>query len=379
MSIPPRVLYFFSYDHLKNPWVGGGGSVRDHEILSRFPKSYKIKLITGHYPKAQSASAHGYEHCAIGIPWAGEWISRASYWFLAWMWMLLLPKSVLLGITSSPYAPFFWLYPIKPRSFVVIHHRVGDEWRQKMPKLWFFFDWLEQIQLKASRNAIVINSELQTWLETHGNSRNILQNGNAFDDDLLNIQRQPQKTFLFFGRWDIKMKGLDLLLEAWARVTEQYPDYQLVIAGRERKEDGLFLRQKIAELNLHTVQLIPNPSDFQKKTLLAQAMCYVSPSRYEGWGIAALEAAAAACPVIVSRATGFVESLGDCTWAQFVDLQTQGSLESEMIKMIRLEEHQRTQLGQGLRQYASHYTWDALALKESQWLDSLEAKGVFGR
>jgi glycosyl transferase family 1 len=53
-------------------------------------------------------------------------------------------------------------------------------------------------------------------------------------------------------------------------------------------------------------------SDSQLRVLYENALCFVFPSLYEGFGIPPLEAMACGCPVIVARTSTLPESCGDC-------------------------------------------------------------------
>ncbi|NTU41942.1 MAG: glycosyltransferase family 1 protein, partial [Nitrospirales bacterium] len=41
------------YDHIRNPWVGGGGAVRMFEIYRRLSQRHRITVICGKYPGAR--------------------------------------------------------------------------------------------------------------------------------------------------------------------------------------------------------------------------------------------------------------------------------------------------------------------------------------
>jgi glycosyltransferase involved in cell wall biosynthesis len=53
-------------------------------------------------------------------------------------------------------------------------------------------------------------------------------------------------------------------------------------------------------------------SDQELKALLANALAFIHPSRYEGFGLTPLEAMAANCPVIAARAAAVPEVAADC-------------------------------------------------------------------
>jgi glycosyltransferase involved in cell wall biosynthesis len=101
-------------------------------------------------------------------------------------------------------------------------------------------------------------------------------------------------------------KGLDLLLAAFARL----PDDRalLVLAGSGPEEAAL--RAQAAQLGLRErVRFLGHRDD--TGDLLAAADLFVLPSRAEGLGVAALEALAAARPVLATAVGGLAEVVVD--------------------------------------------------------------------
>lgn len=108
-------------------------------------------------------------------------------------------------------------------------------------------------------------------------------------------------TIGFVGRLDIHTKGLDLLLEAFARFQKAHPDSGLWIIG-----DGPgrpYLEKNIARLNLQHTVMWGKKFGKEKDELIAQMHVFAHPSRNEGLPTAVLEAASLGVPAIVSEAT----------------------------------------------------------------------------
>lgn len=100
------------------------------------------------------------------------------------------------------------------------------------------------------------------------------------------------------------VKGLDVLLEAVARLSSEFPGLRLEIAGSgpdrrnlEEAARGAGIQDRVAFLGWRG-DLAP---------LLAGWDLFVQPSRAEGFGLAALEAMAAGVPVIASAVGGLLE------------------------------------------------------------------------
>lgn len=68
---------------------------------------------------------------------------------------------------------------------------------------------------------------------------------------------------------------------------------------------------KLAPDETKLVKLLGYVSDSELKTLLANAIALIHPSRYEGFGLAPLEAMAVGCPVLASHAAAIPEVCGD--------------------------------------------------------------------
>lgn len=111
---------------------------------------------------------------------------------------------------------------------------------------------------------------------------------------------QERRIVLFLSRIDHK-KGLDLLLPAFAAVRRDFPDAALVIAGAGDAGLESELRAKAESLGIAKSVCWPGFIEGEEKQeAFADADVFVLPSYSENFGIAAAEALAAGCAVIVS-------------------------------------------------------------------------------
>lgn len=103
-----------------------------------------------------------------------------------------------------------------------------------------------------------------------------------------------EKTVLSVGRL-AAVKRHGLLIEAWARIAEDFPDWTLKIFGKGPLEAEL--REKIASRGLSgKVRLMGHTTHIEKEYLTCSILAH--PAKHEGWGLAASEALAAGVPVI---------------------------------------------------------------------------------
>ena len=116
---------------------------------------------------------------------------------------------------------------------------------------------------------------------------------------------------LFLSRLDRK-KGLELLLEAFARVRSSVDRSLLVIAGEGTPGYTASLRARADALNLNRdIVWAGFLSGDEKTAALAAATIFVLPSFSENFGIAALEALAVGVPVILSDQVALSDEIRD--------------------------------------------------------------------
>lgn len=114
--------------------------------------------------------------------------------------------------------------------------------------------------------------------------------------------RPDEKIVFHVGRL-VYEKGADLLVEAAPRVLSRVPQAKFVIAGRGPLLPAL--SQRVHEMYLADKILLSGfVSDDDRDRLYVAADVCVFPSRYEPFGIVALESMAAGTPVVVSDVGG---------------------------------------------------------------------------
>lgn len=114
---------------------------------------------------------------------------------------------------------------------------------------------------------------------------------------------------LFFGRLEWE-KGVHDLVAALPRIRARHPGTRLVIAGKGSQEQELVAVARRHRVR-RAVDFVGHLTDRALRATLAAADAVVLPSRYEPFGIVALEAAAAGAPLVASRAGGLAEVVVD--------------------------------------------------------------------
>jgi glycosyltransferase involved in cell wall biosynthesis len=107
---------------------------------------------------------------------------------------------------------------------------------------------------------------------------------------------------LFLGRLH-PTKGVDVLLESWDAVADEYPSAELRIAGSGSARYTARIRRQAERLGAaSSIRFVGFVADADKERHLRDASLLVLPSRHENFGIAVLDAVAAGRPVIVTPA-----------------------------------------------------------------------------
>ena len=116
------------------------------------------------------------------------------------------------------------------------------------------------------------------------------------------------KLILFLGRIH-KVKGIDLLLKASAKILKTCDEVKLVIAG---PDDGFLseVKKLTKELNIEDKVLLTGPLYGKDKVeAYVDADVYVLPSSYEIFGLTILEACACGTPVIATDQCGLSKTI----------------------------------------------------------------------
>jgi glycogen(starch) synthase len=110
---------------------------------------------------------------------------------------------------------------------------------------------------------------------------------------------------LFFGRLEWE-KGIHDLIGALPHIRRSHPGTRLVVAGKGGHEPKLVEHARKMRVR-RSVDFVGHLSDRQLAAALAATDVVVLPSRYEPFGIVALETAAAGAPLVASTAGGLGE------------------------------------------------------------------------
>jgi glycogen synthase len=137
--------------------------------------------------------------------------------------------------------------------------------------------------------------------------------GNPYDDSVFRFPDEEDRQFelIFVGRL-VSDKGMDLLLDAMARLRERGLTPGLTVIGSGPEEGSL--REQAVKLGIEAqVRFAGSRSGHDLAQLLQRHRVLVVPSRWaEPFGIVALEGIACGCRVVASDQGGLPEAVGRC-------------------------------------------------------------------
>lgn len=161
-------------------------------------------------------------------------------------------------------------------------------------------------------------NEMQSGLY-RGNNIEVFPNGvHAYKDskDILikRTRNGSHITLLYLGRFDIRHKGLDFLLEFAKFLKEEKPSlsWDLKLYGSDSKGGFAWLTDYIDKWKLNDyVTLNEAVYGKEKEIVLSSSDVFILTSRYEGMPISVLEALKNGLPCLLSKETNMLEVLRD--------------------------------------------------------------------
>lgn len=167
-------------------------------------------------------------------------------------------------------------------------------------------------------------------------------------------------------------KNLVTLIDAFASLRSRLP-HKLLIVGRTeglRTADHRVLERAAA--NGDRIQMIGEVSDVALRSLVAGAAALVHPSLYEGFGLPPLEAMAAGCPCLVSRATAMPEVCGDA--ALYCNPLDAADIAERLLELVTDDRLRKNLTALG-RTRAATFQWSQAADRTLEALDHAVARG----
>ena len=352
-----------SYDDINNPWCGGGGALRTWEIARRLSHKHQITILTGAYPNApREETTDGVHIRRVGSD-RSYLLSRMSFAYHASR-EIARANTDLWVHQFSAFAPLFVSKKKRRDSLLEFSHFMGDHAIAKYPLLGHIASKAEHRALRLHPHIQTVSPTVKHQLEKRAPHAQFYLVYNGVDQICFEAPWAEENYILYFGRMDIHNKGIDILLSAFAKLNA--PDIRLILSGRGTPQSERELREMAHHLNIaNRVEFTGAVTPEQKNILMGHALFVCTPSRYEGWGIVAIEAAAAAKTVIGTNIPGLADAIRADETGLLVPSENPQALASTMNHLLS-KPSLRKRLGQAGRKWATQFTWDRTAQAQEE-------------
>ena len=226
------------------------------------------------------------------------------------------PKSGLLGIVAA-YLAFV---PIR------IHHFQGEVWASKTYFMRFLLKNLDRLMAYCATHLLVVSETEKEFLVVEGITSRVrldmLAHGSICGVDTVRFSPNTKlsrhmrerlnfnvndQVILFMGRLTYD-KGLMDLVSAFAKLSNSYPNLNLLIVGPDENNLSSLIQTRFEHLKnrIHFNGYTPHPEDF-----IAVSDIFCLPSYREGFGLVLIEAASMQVPTVGSRIYGISDAVVD--------------------------------------------------------------------
>lgn len=361
--------------------AGHGGNLRIfQEVLPRLcalDPDFDIAIVTAGRPQ-QPLPYHERISNIIFPPF--ERLIRPGRLFL---WSLQRPVRALVQMPwINHVSPFIWhssyyTLPIRPHGPIVttvldlLHERYDD----------LFNRWDDDWFRKQKRRCVEQSDAILCISET--TRRDVIDAFDVEAERVIAIPLAPSTAFrrLRAGELSVMQAGKPYLLYVGGR--SHYKNFKMLLKTyaqwAHRREIDLLLvgsplspaeTQVIIDLQMTSaVKVLSGISDQHLCEIYNQAVAFVYPSLYEGFGIPVLEAMASGCQLIASHIPSTVEIAGNVP-IYFDPTRTDSLIAALDLALARHFDRDHQHLEQGI-QRAANYSWDLTARRTLKMYQSL--------
>ncbi|HXV11239.1 MAG TPA: glycosyltransferase [Burkholderiales bacterium] len=248
--------------------------------------------------------------------------------------------------------------PHDPYERAVFHRNPHLKW-----PYWYLF---ERRLLRRARAVQVLNMKHAACLRRLGIDTPVIEtpNGVACRSELQESSLRWSDTteparLVFLGRIDAYNKGLDMLIDAFARVAES-ASVKLTVQGPDWG-DRARLQRRAAAWGLGDRVEFRGP-DYGRASphIVAEHDMFCLPSRFEGFGLAALEAMIVARVLLVSEETGIASHVAASGCGVAVRASVSG-IEAGLLNLLQRRDEWPVMGSAGRRYALSQLQWKRIA------------------
>lgn len=217
---------------------------------------------------------------------------------------------------------------------------------------------------RLDKMVVLTDSALNDWPELS----NVVKIPDALPFKIEGKSELSAKRVLSIGRYAYD-KGNDMLLQAWAIIEKQYPDWNLEVYGNGNKEP---YQKQMVDLGVdqQRCHLLGPVADVKKEYLSSSV--FVLPSRFEGFGLVIIEAMACGVPVVAFDCENGPRSIITDGENGFLIPPFDISLFAEKVMLLMKDHELRFRMGTNAQKTASQYEIDRIGQQWKRLFDELK-------
>jgi glycosyltransferase involved in cell wall biosynthesis len=210
-------------------------------------------------------------------------------------------------------------------------------------------DLIEYLDIPAAKISVIYEAA----------DPNFHQELSQFDRDRVRSKYELPLPYIFYvGGWEAR-KNIPFLVRAFAEAN--LPDLKLVLGGgKHDQRDSLIDLTDSLQIS-DRIRLLGWVDEEDLPALYAEAVAFVYPSEYEGFGLQLCEAMAVGCPILAANTTCLPEVLGDGG-----ELFSLSETTTELVDLLRRLGNDRSyhdELAKKSKQRSQKFDWHHTAIE----------------
>jgi len=268
------------------------------------------------------------------------------------------PSVYAMGRFLRRHGVPYVMVPHDPYDPVVFRRNPHLKW-----PYWYLF---ERRLLRSARAVQVFDEQHGAWLPRLGVHTRVIHTENGIAPS--SVPAESELTWravhepahlMFLGRIDAYNKGLDILLDAFAQVAPQ-ADLRLTFQGPDWGDRARLEKRAAAGATPEKVRFLAPDYARASPRLIADHDIFCLPSRFEGFGLSALEAMLAGRVLLVSERAGIARHIRASECGLTVE-PTPSGVANGILALLRRRAEWR-EMGLAGRRYAlANLQWKSIA------------------
>ena len=339
-------IVHFDIDDLDSPYGGGQGrrTARINEYIS---KLHDVIVLSGGHPGARRVRKYGCEYRYLpAFPFP---LNTAAFFATAPFRLRALKYDLVVEDFTSPvscaFTPFYARAPVLGSAQFFFAHRMAAKYH--LP-----FGRVEDAGLKHYKYLIAMTPDQATDMRKRAPNATVAVIPEGVEESAFHVKREQGDYIAFMGRIDWHQKGLDYLVEIAKKI---FPiEIRVAGDGRDVKRFSNLISA------LPNVKYVGKVSGDRRLHFLAGARATIMPSRYETFGMVAIESLAVGTPVVCSNIANLSFAAGNVS-----TLVAEGDIDGYASALERLAARGPDGIWREMaRSHARTFLWEAIARKQ---------------